>query len=128
MTTNESVQPSILAPAPSAPKQSLTTPLVMLAKKADDRYPGLAKKVGLFDLLSVRPYRPFYMKRVDKKMEEFLAGGMTVEFEVTNKCNADCIMCPNSIMERPIAKMDMELFKRVVDEFAAEKLPLIKFV
>jgi len=129
MTTNESVQPSILAPAPSAPpKQSLTTSLVMLAKKAYDRYPGLAKKLGLFDLLSIRPYRPYYMKRVDKKMQEFLAGGITVEFEVTNKCNADCIMCPNGIMERPIVKMEMDLFKKIVDEFAAENLPLIKFV
>jgi radical SAM protein with 4Fe4S-binding SPASM domain len=128
MTKTESVPASIIPAPKPAKKQPLMHSLVNLAKKAYDTYPGLAKKVGLFDLLSIRPYRPYYMKRIDRKMEEFLAGGMTVEFEVTNKCNADCIMCPNSIMERPIAKMDMELFKKVVDEFAAEKLPLIKFV
>ena len=128
MTITEPIEPSVLAAPPSAKKNSFTNSFVNLAKTAYDRYPGLAKKLGIFDLLSIRPYRPYYMKRINQKMEEFLGGGMTVEFEVTNKCNADCIMCPNSIMERPIVKMDMDLFKRIVDEFAAENLPLIKFV
>lgn len=102
--------------------------LVNLAKRTYDAYPGLVKKLGLFDLLTLPPYRPYYMKRIDKKMEEFLGGAMVVEFEVTNKCNADCIMCPNGIMERPVVHMKMDLFTQIVDELAAEKLPLIKFV
>jgi radical SAM protein with 4Fe4S-binding SPASM domain len=102
--------------------------LVNLAKKAYDTYPGLARKLGLFDLLTLPPYRGFYMKRIEKKMEEFLSGAVVVEFEVTNKCNADCIMCPNGIMKRQVAHMNLDLFKRIVDEIAAEKLPLIRFV
>jgi radical SAM protein with 4Fe4S-binding SPASM domain len=102
--------------------------LVNIAKKVYDTYPGLVKKSGLFELFTTAPYRPYYMKRIEAKMEEFLNGAITVEFEVTNHCNADCIMCPNSIMKRPSVRMQMDLFKRVVDELAAENLPLIKFV
>ena len=102
--------------------------LVNMAKKAYDNYPGLCKSLGLFDLLTAAPYRPHYMKRIDEKMNEFMRGAITVEFEVTNLCNADCIMCPNGIMERPIARMDMDLFKKIVDEIAAANMPLIKFV
>jgi radical SAM protein with 4Fe4S-binding SPASM domain len=61
-------------------------------------------------------------------MESFHQGAITVEFEVTNKCNADCVMCPNSLMQRPHERMEMEVFKKIADEFASEKLPLIKFV
>ena len=102
--------------------------LVNMAKKIYDNYPGLCKSLGMFDILSVAPYRPYYMKQIDKKMEEFLQGAITVEFEVTNLCNADCIMCPNGIMERPVARMDMDLFKRIVDELAAANMPFIRFV
>ena len=101
---------------------------VNFAKKAYDNYPGLANKLGVFDLLTLPPYRPYYLKRIEKKMEEFLSGGMVVEFEVTNACNADCIMCPNSKMERSIVRMEMGLFKQIVDELAAEKFPLVRFV
>ena len=102
--------------------------IVNFAKKVYDEYPGFVKKTGLFDLLTIAPYRKFYMKRIDQKMNEFQAGAITVEFEVTNHCNADCIMCPNGIMQRPIVRMEMDLFKKIVDELAAENLPLIKFV
>jgi MoaA/NifB/PqqE/SkfB family radical SAM enzyme len=61
-------------------------------------------------------------------MVEFQAGGITVEFEVTNLCNADCIMCPNGIMERPVARMEMDLFTKIVDELAASNMAFIKFV
>lgn len=102
--------------------------LVNIAKKVYDKYPDLVKRFGLFELLTVPPYRPFYMKRIDAKMEEFLNGAITVEFEVTNKCNADCIMCPNSIMKRSVAHMKLDLFKQIVDELAVANLPLIRFV
>ncbi|MDB6017276.1 MAG: Radical domain protein [Pedosphaera sp.] len=101
---------------------------VNFAKKIYDTYPGLVNKSGLYELFTTAPYRSFYMKKIESKMEEFLNGAVTVEFEVTNHCNADCIMCPNSIMQRPSVRMQMDLFKRVVDELAAENLPLIKFV
>ncbi len=102
--------------------------LINFAKYIYDNYPGLVKKLGLLELAALPPYRSFYMKSIEHKMQSFNNGAIAVEFEVTNNCNADCIMCPNSLMVRPIAKMEMDLFKKIVDEFAVENLPLIKFV
>lgn len=98
------------------------------AKFIYDNYPGLVKNLGLLEFAGFPPYRLLYEKQIDRKMTGFLKGAITVEFEVTNKCNADCIMCPNGVMERPAARMEMPLFMKIVDEFAAEKLPLLKFV
>ncbi len=39
-----------------------------------------------------------------------------IRFEVTNLCNAVCIMCPREKMKRPQGIMDMKLYKRVLDE------------
>jgi len=39
-----------------------------------------------------------------------------IRFEVTNRCNARCIMCPREKMMRPQGVMDLSLFKRVLDE------------
>ena len=39
-----------------------------------------------------------------------------IRFEVTNICNAKCIMCPREKMKRPQGVLDMALYKRVLDE------------
>ena len=98
--------------------------LVQLAKFIYDNYPGLVKNLGLLEFAGFPPYRKFYQKQIDRKMQGFLMGAITVEFEVTNKCNADCIMCPNGVMERPIERMEMPLFIQIVDEFALKNPPL----
>ncbi len=36
--------------------------------------------------------------------------------EATNKCNANCLMCPREKMTRPTGVMDMGLFKNVVNQ------------
>lgn len=106
----------------------LSASFINLAKRVYDSYPGMIKKSGLLELATFFPYRNVYAKQIDRKMQSFNRGAIAVEFEVTNKCNADCVMCPNSLMNRPISKMTLELFKQIVDEFATENLPLIKFV
>lgn len=42
-----------------------------------------------------------------------------IRFEVTNRCNARCIMCPREKMKRPQGVLDMELYKRTLDEAVA---------
>ena len=42
-----------------------------------------------------------------------------VRIETTNICNATCIMCPREKMDRLEGIMDMDLFKRIVDECKA---------
>lgn len=39
--------------------------------------------------------------------------------ETTNLCNADCIMCPHSRMQRPKGTMDEALFKKIIDDAVA---------
>ncbi|NIO81501.1 MAG: radical SAM protein [Candidatus Aminicenantes bacterium] len=53
-----------------------------------------------------------YLKR------ETVSRGFPVEIaiEITNHCNANCIMCPRQKMEREKGFMDFDLFKKIVDE------------
>ncbi len=39
-----------------------------------------------------------------------------IDFEVTNHCNLDCIMCPRDSMNRPKGLMELGLFKDIVDQ------------
>lgn len=39
-----------------------------------------------------------------------------IRFEVTNRCNATCIMCPREKMSREQGILDMDLYIRVLDE------------
>ncbi len=36
--------------------------------------------------------------------------------ETTNACNMTCKMCPRTTMKRPVKHVDMDLFKRVIDQ------------
>lgn len=46
-----------------------------------------------------------------------------VNFEITAACDARCIHCPRNRMDRPMKPMAFELFKKMVDEAAALKVP-----
>ena len=51
-----------------------------------------------------------------------------VFIEITNICDSTCIYCPNSIQERKRGSMDIELFKKVVDDlFSNHKTKKIDF-
>jgi MoaA/NifB/PqqE/SkfB family radical SAM enzyme len=41
-----------------------------------------------------------------------------LSIETTNICNSDCVFCANSVMTRKKTTIDMELFKRIVADFA----------
>lgn len=50
-----------------------------------------------------------------------------IRFEVTNKCNARCIMCPREKMNRHQGVLDLGLYKKVLDEaitYGAQKVSL----
>lgn len=50
--------------------------------------------------------------------KESISRGKPLELaiEITNHCNADCIMCPRQKMKREKGFMDFALFKKIVDE------------
>jgi len=41
---------------------------------------------------------------------------LELALEITNRCNADCIMCSRRHMQRPIGDMDLGLFKKIIDK------------
>jgi radical SAM protein with 4Fe4S-binding SPASM domain len=45
-----------------------------------------------------------------------------ITIEVTNICNAKCSFCPREKMTRPIGVMDFELFKKIIDECAKNRV------
>lgn len=59
-----------------------------------------------------------YRKTVKKAMERGLCFPTLISIEVTNKCNADCIMCPQGSLTRPKGIMSNSMFKKIIDEMA----------
>lgn len=51
-----------------------------------------------------------------KKEPESRGFPVELAIEITNHCNADCIMCPRQKMKREKGFMAFELFKKIVDE------------
>lgn len=47
---------------------------------------------------------------------------LVIHVEVTNACNAQCVMCPQSRMQRKITYIKDDLYRRIVDECAQEDL------
>jgi len=40
----------------------------------------------------------------------------SLEIEVTNRCNEDCIMCPRHLLARPFGRLPFELLEKILDE------------
>ena len=49
-----------------------------------------------------------------------------VQIELTNWCNINCTMCSRKSMKRKIEFMDFELYKKLVNEVAELKVPILK--
>jgi len=49
-------------------------------------------------------------------IKPYLARPYEVDIELTNACDADCIMCPRKQMRRKVGPMDLSLFKKIVEE------------
>ena len=62
-------------------------------------------------------YGRIYAAQIERRAEELQKRlPPQVLIETLNVCNADCIMCPYSSMERSKGVMDMGLYKRIIDE------------
>lgn len=49
----------------------------------------------------------------------------SIEIELTNRCNVDCVFCPNSQMKRKRGTMSFETFKNIVDGIRGLNIPYI---
>lgn len=52
-------------------------------------------------------------------IKPYLARPHEIDIEVTSNCDADCIMCPRKAMRRKVGPMDLNLFRKIVDEAVA---------
>lgn len=68
-------------------------------------------------------YNKLYIKRIKKESEKILP--QILQIETTNACNAKCIMCPHKTMKRKIKTMNLEDFKKVLDN-VIKNYPSIK--
>lgn len=49
----------------------------------------------------------------------------TIRIESTNRCNANCTTCTREKLTRPLGTMDFDLFKKIVDECAANNIRIL---
>ncbi|KPA16299.1 radical SAM additional 4Fe4S-binding domain-containing protein [Candidatus Magnetomorum sp. HK-1] len=64
-------------------------------------------------------------KEIQKKLNKFHLFVPVVQVEVSNFCNAKCIMCPNPFMTRKKGQMDDSLYKKIIDELSKWPTPLL---
>ena len=65
---------------------------------------------------------------LNKQKQQNVIDYSEIFLEVTNVCNFNCMFCVNDVMRRKRGFMDVDLFKRLVDEFSqSEKLEKILF-
>jgi len=77
-------------------------------------------------IINTLPYNSIYRRVVDREIIKFsrspLSKSVSINIENTNACNANCIMCPRELMTRRIGYMDMELFKKIIDDIKKSNL------
>ncbi len=61
-------------------------------------------------------YKYAYRKQIDHVIETYLGKPQFVALEVTNVCNLCCPNCPNEDMQRKRGFMELETYKKVIDE------------
>jgi len=49
----------------------------------------------------------------EKKMIEYPS---LIQIETTSKCQASCIFCPHKNLKRPLRDMDIDLFKKIIED------------
>lgn len=62
-------------------------------------------------------------EKIDKELEARYKKTdfpLNVAIEITNHCNLNCIMCNNDKLTRPRGYISMSLYKKIIDEIAAE--------
>lgn len=60
--------------------------------------------------------------RFGKRMQKELRSPRLVSIELTNACNADCIMCSRKYMKRKVRHMPLRLAEHVIDECKKAKV------
>ena len=79
-------------------------------------------------LVNTGVYRKLYARRIRKEISKIEAGGIYINIETTNACNADCRMCPHSKMKREPGNMNEDIFRGIVDSAVESGLHIREFI
>lgn len=78
---------------------------------------NVLKKIIKF-LFKIKLLKSFVRQLYLKRLLKFPS---SVQPEIINACNANCIMCPHSRIKREIGEMDFGLYKKIIDECSKGK-------
>ncbi len=78
---------------------------------------SLAKRI-IRIIFKVEPLKRLVRGISLKTLREF---PRLVQPEITNACNANCLMCPQSEMTRKVGEMDFALYRKIIDECSENK-------
>jgi len=84
----------------------------------------LFSRTPLKNVVNTRLYDLIYGEIIRKKSKKLRPDVLSIE--ITNKCNAKCIMCPHSKMKRKQQIMSQQNFEKIVDNIM--KTEKIKFI
>lgn len=87
---------------------------------------GLKRKVNKLRQIGPAEASKLVARRIKKRLHIVPKVPPIVFIEITNRCNLNCIMCDRSSMKRTFEFMDMELFKKVIDDAARIGVPDVK--
>jgi len=74
------------------------------------------------------PYKVIYLNHIKHSVSKLNSEPLELNIETTNACTTNCIMCPQSKMQRKTGIMEMNLFKKILDNATNGKIKIKSFV
>lgn len=84
------------------------------------------KKIKKAKSIGINKTSRILVDKFRKKINMLALVPPTVYIELTDICNLDCLMCDRRGLTRKSGKMDMELYKKIIDNVAAISVPAVK--
>lgn len=83
-----------------------------------------------FDLIAKTPLYKTYINHQIKKYTQYLkeTKKYNVIIETSNICNAKCVMCPHTILKRPLSIMSDTTFSNIIEKLKQEKIKPLAFI
>lgn len=72
-------------------------------------------------LQSSKSFQWVYRKTINNAIARGLPFPSVFSIEVTNRCNASCVMCPRESLTRPSGIMTDSLFQKIIDEMVEKR-------
>ncbi|OEU65010.1 MAG: hypothetical protein BBJ57_07955 [Desulfobacterales bacterium PC51MH44] len=86
----------------------------------------LSRKISKARELGFSKSRIIIANKIRRKLHMLPTVPPTVYIELTNECNLNCVMCDRGSLSRQKLRMDMGLFKRIIDNAAEIGVPEVK--